>query len=98
MPTRELWSEQLAATLEAVTDHPGSTAYQLSAHVPLPPPVIGELRRPFPMTLMLSLLAELAKHSQVYAVPDKRGQRWYRTGQEGGDGDRLSRTQPIAVG
>jgi hypothetical protein len=76
--------QQLQAALKAVTDRPGITAYGVGIHVPVgqPDPSSGVLAVSAPMTLTLSLLAELERQGKVYAVADPKGQRWYPAGDQ----------------
>ena len=75
----QLREQQLQAALTAVSERPGSTAYAVGIHVPVPQPQHRPdiLAVSAPLTLVLSLLAELEKQGKVYAVADPRGQQWH---------------------
>lgn len=86
--------QQLQAVLAALAERPGKTAYTigLSVPVPQPGPSSGLLAVSAPMTLTLSLLAELEKQGKVRSEAEQRGRRWYlagetRKGQEAPDDD-----------
>jgi hypothetical protein len=74
----QLREQQLQAVLAAVTEHPGSTAFQAGAFM------LGELARgaglsgtAVPVTTVLSALAELEKAGRVRMEADPKGSRWY---------------------
>jgi hypothetical protein len=71
-------AEQRAAALTAVRADPGTTAYRVSLHLPMPEAAPGELiRKHFPMTLMLAILADLRADGLIRSVPNPRGQQFY---------------------
>jgi hypothetical protein len=88
----ELRTRQREAALKTVTDHPGWTAYMIGMYVPVPQPTVGErvktglLAVSADMTLVLALLADLAKDGKVRSEPDDQRLRWYplQGGTEGG--------------
>lgn len=80
MTKAQLRKRQLEAALAAVTEKPGITAYGVGLHVPVEQPeglVTEVVANSAPATLVLSLLAELERDGKVYAVADRRGQRWH---------------------
>jgi len=71
--------QQLQAVLAALAERPGRTAYMIGLNVPVQQPEQPSdlLAVSAPMTLTLSLLAELERQGKTRVEADPKGNRWY---------------------
>ena len=74
---KALRERQLREVLAVLEGHPGQTAYMIGTSMSARQPESAAAAAPVPLTLVISLLGELAKAGLARSEHDPKGERWH---------------------